>query len=607
MSASGTDSKMMTKQIASLLAALTLFTAGGLCATIPANAELPPAPKCKAIPGGDGWPSLETWASFNQSIDGRLIKPTPPGAVCHPGHAAYDSSKCQIVQTAWSGEPLHSNDPVSVMWNNWNNDTCLPDPRLSCSEAGYAVYVVNATTPEHVKAGIDFARQHNIRLIVKNSGHDYIGRSTAPNSLSIWVHHMKSFKAHETSFQPAGCNFSIPGHGITAGAGTQMQEAYRATALLNRTVVGGNGRTVALGGFITGGGHSILAPHYGMAADQVLQLELVTPRGEILTANECQNTDLFWAMRGGGGGTFGVLTSVTLQTIPSPQVSSLTFLLATPSTNPQAFDAVTYFLTQLPVLEAAGVSGYPIIFQNSTSSTNPGDPTLFTGVIGKLIMLNASSSQTILSHVNPIFAHINSAFPYFTFYADVKSYPSFGAWYEENYDPSPVGHSNVMGSRLLSAESLTANLTATKIAFEKFSSGGQATAYVVSGRGVWNAKPRGGSNGTAVNPAWRKGVVVHATASVFNFASADERARKEALKRTKGYADALREISPDLGAYVNEADRYEENWQETFWGGNYERLAGIKKVVDPQDVLWCGVCVGGEGWEEVEGGKLCRV
>ena len=77
-----------------------------------------------------------------------------------------------------------------------------------------------------------------------------------------------------------------------------MQEAYRATALLNRTVVGGNGRTVALGGFITGGGHSILAPHYGMAADQVLEVEMVTPKGEILTANECQNADLFWAMRG---------------------------------------------------------------------------------------------------------------------------------------------------------------------------------------------------------------------------------------------------------------------------------------------------------------------
>lgn len=133
---------------------------------------------------------------------------------------------------------------------------------------------------------------------MKNSGHDFIGRSSAPNSLSIWVHRMKGITAHPEGFRPAGCNITIEGHAITAAAGTQMLETYRATALMNRTVVGGNGRTVALGGFITGGGHSILAPHFGMAADQVLELELVTPGGEILKVNECQNTDLFWAMRG---------------------------------------------------------------------------------------------------------------------------------------------------------------------------------------------------------------------------------------------------------------------------------------------------------------------
>lgn len=77
-----------------------------------------------------------------------------------------------------------------------------------------------------------------------------------------------------------------------------MLEAYTAAAEYNLTVVGGNGRTVALGGFLTGAGHSILAPHYGLAADQVLEMEVVTPGGEVLMLNECQNTDLFWAMRG---------------------------------------------------------------------------------------------------------------------------------------------------------------------------------------------------------------------------------------------------------------------------------------------------------------------
>ena len=144
------------------------------------------------------------------------------------------------------------------------------------------------------------ARKHNIRTVIKNSGHDYIGRSIAPNSMSIWVHHMKGIELHKGAFSPKGCNVSIEGTGayMTALAGTQMYEAYAETAKINYTVVGGNGRTVALGGFLTGGGHSILAPAYGLASDNVLEFEVVTPTGEIVTANECQNTDLFWAMRG---------------------------------------------------------------------------------------------------------------------------------------------------------------------------------------------------------------------------------------------------------------------------------------------------------------------
>lgn len=68
----------------------------------------------------------------------------------------------------------------------------------------------------------------------------------------------------------------------------------------------------------------------------------------------------------------------------------------------------------------------------------------------------------------------------------------------------------------------------------------------------------------------------------------------------------LRNLDPDSGAYINEADKYEPNWQKTFWGSNYERLLQIKRKVDPEDVLWCHPCVGSEEWEEV-GDRVCRV
>lgn len=78
----------------------------------------------------------------------------------------------------------------------------------------------------------------------------------------------------------------------------QMWDLYSALDAINQTVVGGGGKTVSLGGYLTGAGHGLLAPRYGLAADQVYEMEVVTPSGEIVTANECQNQDLFWAMRG---------------------------------------------------------------------------------------------------------------------------------------------------------------------------------------------------------------------------------------------------------------------------------------------------------------------
>ena len=90
----------------------------------------------------------------------------------------------------------------------------------------------------------------------------------------------------------------IEGDAITAGAGGAIYELYKFAYANNRTVLGGGGKTVTLGGFITGGGHSILSPHYGLAADNVLEMEVVTAQGEILKVNEDQNKDLFWAIRG---------------------------------------------------------------------------------------------------------------------------------------------------------------------------------------------------------------------------------------------------------------------------------------------------------------------
>ena len=111
---------------------------------------------CKAIPGSSDWPSLDIRDQLNQTTGGKLIQPIPPGAVCHPEQPSYNETRCSAVQYEWYDEYFHQRDPVSVEWNNWNNDSCLPDPNVPCSSDGYPLYVINATTAQHVKAGIDF-------------------------------------------------------------------------------------------------------------------------------------------------------------------------------------------------------------------------------------------------------------------------------------------------------------------------------------------------------------------------------------------------------------------------------------------------------------------
>ncbi len=114
------------------------------------------SPSCKAVPGSTDWPSPEIWGTLNETTGGRLLQPTPPGAVCHKTQPSYNAAKCIDVQNNWPNELFHTNDPISVEWNNWTNDTCIPVPSLDCSSVGYPVYVINATTPQHVKAGVDF-------------------------------------------------------------------------------------------------------------------------------------------------------------------------------------------------------------------------------------------------------------------------------------------------------------------------------------------------------------------------------------------------------------------------------------------------------------------
>ncbi|KAI1779130.1 FAD-binding domain-containing protein [Hypoxylon cercidicola] len=546
---------------------------------------------CKAFPGTVGWPSDETWAQFNQSTGGKLLRAVPPGAVCHPEQPAYDADRCAAVVAGWGTFDFHQNDPVSNMWQQYNNDSCLPGfPDAPCSDSGYPAYVINATTAQDVKLSLDFARVHNVRVVVKSTGHDYQGRSQAPGALSIWVHHMHDLETL-ASFQPRGCNFTIDGTAVTAGGGSQVGYISDELRKVNQTFVGGYSQTVSLGGYITGGGHSILAPHYGLAADQVLEMEVVTPMGDIVVANECQNQDLFWAMRGGGGSTFGVATKFTLITYPTPPVIGLDMSILTPDVNASyVWDMAGYLLSQFPYLDSKGVSGYAMF---TTNFTYPGFSVTGAGMGANFLIINTQDIQDMLAIWAPIVDHVNKTFPGMSINLIPAAFPSFQDWFSTHYDKSTAGYDEWVGSHLLDAGALTENTTAVSEAFKVL---GDSQAFLVAGQGVKNAKPRGGGN--SVNPSWRR-TIAHATNGL-PFPPFNHTAKVEALAEVNKRTEPMRQLSPSMGSYVNENNPAEPDFPRSFWGDNYERLFKIKREVDPLDVLWCDPCVGNDRWEEVE-------
>jgi FAD/FMN-containing dehydrogenase len=97
---------------------------------------------------------------------------------------------------------------------------------------------------------------------------------------------------------PKGCNITIPGQVVTVGSGSQWGEISSAANGRSVIVVGGASRSVSVGGFLSNGGHGSLSAKFGLGADMVAEIELVTADGRIIKANECQNQDYFWAMRG---------------------------------------------------------------------------------------------------------------------------------------------------------------------------------------------------------------------------------------------------------------------------------------------------------------------
>jgi len=276
------------------------FLAAGLSLAGATVLHVPPARTAAALtrvrPGMPGWPTEAEWEGLKEAVDGRWSP------------VALPDFKDPAVRKLLS-DPFYIGDQPGLTQNSGWLDAWRSSP---------SAYVVAAETAADVAAAIRFARAHNLRLVVKGGSHSFLGTSNAPDSLLVWTRRMNAVTVHD-GFTPQGSE-AAPVPAVSAGAGCIWLHLYQAViGGAGRYVQGGGCTTVGVPGLVQGGGFGSYSKAYGTAAASLLEAEIVTADGETRIVNKAREPDLFWALKGGGGGTFGVVTRVTLATHELPR------------------------------------------------------------------------------------------------------------------------------------------------------------------------------------------------------------------------------------------------------------------------------------------------
>ncbi|KAH8168573.1 FAD binding domain-containing protein [Sarocladium implicatum] len=562
------------------------------------------ANKCKTYPGDLLYPSKAAWKVFDLLTGGRLIKTVPYASVCYEGER-YDADKCQFLLDNWNQSTTHVVDPTSVMSPQFQGASCEPsDAALggNCTMGGFPAYSVNVTNVAQIQLAVNFARSLNLRLVIHNTGHDFLGKSTGKDALSIWTHNMQDI---ETIHEYKSSGGSYEGPAMKLGAGVMVQDLYEVAEKEGYTAVAGECRTVGVtGGYLAGGGHSPVTPVFGLGSDQVLSVDIVLPNGRFVTADETQNTDLFWAVRGGGAATWGVVVSMTVKVHKKMVFSGMewdTTTVAMNITDETFWKAIEAYWTRYPEYSDKHSYGY------CRMSSLPGGGYAWRA---KPFMVPGMKLVDYKKMVQPLLDDWEAlgATPNIKFFEYESLYP---AW-KNHFPPERVGSPFARtASRLIPRKNWDDKATMKKT-IETVRGIVEEGAFLVHYN--MNAEEPEGTVASAANPAWRDNLMFVIIGLIWDGETPEVERAAFHEKLTNDLAQRLKDISPGAGGYGNEGDLMDPEFQQSFYGSNYERLAALKRKIDPRDVFWAPTAVGSENWYITDQkdyvtwqtGKLCR-
>ncbi|KID83959.1 isoamyl alcohol oxidase [Metarhizium guizhouense ARSEF 977] len=576
--------------------------------TLVASAATDPGYLCR--PGQKCWPSSQQWRQFNASIDGHLYETTPIAAPCYTNSPYYDEAACKVVEGYYGDSIPRGEHFGQTYWLNWEtcrNSGCAllesnPEETLygNCSIGRLASYYVDVRNTSHISAALQFAKAHDIRISIKNTGHDFYGRSSVPNSLAIWTHNLNTIKFH-SNFTAHNCP-SANGQNVgELGAGVIAGDAYNYLSSHGMDITGGYEQSVGLaGGFGQGGGVGSFTTTYGLMADNAVEFEVVTADGEVRFINQCNDPDLFWAMRGGGGGTFAVLTKYCVQVYPSLPIHVYTFIANFTEVEQHGTDATkNNALRQILTVHAQNqiewseqlVTGQIEYFPEKMS-INLVLPYRDDG--SKLKSATASFVQFLSNRTDlSVSAHGYAS------YANYAAYLAVTAVDAKVTEPS--GIFSLLGSRLIPRNVFTASDTIDQLVDGVIQGIAEARSLVnLTGTQIVAETPVTNldlDQSTSAHPAWRSALwhVIHVGEWL-------EPMSNDVLQHTAdGFLkllDPLKKLSPGGGAYLNEAHYLEPDWQQTYFGSPYGKLLAVKNKYDPTHIFDCYKCVGWNGENE---------
>lgn len=325
----------------------------------------------------------------------------------------------------------------------------------------------------------------------------------------------------------------------------------------------------------------------------MLEWEVVTAQGQHLTATPKQNSDLYWALSGGGGGTYGVVISLVIRTHPSEVIggASLSFLSAGIS-NDTFWDAIAYWQSLQENLVDAGTTSLAVADTSSfflIPFTAPG----------------ASVEQTtkfLAPFTNYLTAHN------ITYSLNVTSLP-FLDHYQAYTGPFPFGSAptaQITGGRLIPRSVIKHNLPALTSAFRTIAETSPFAIVIIS-LNVGQPTRQKPLIPNAVLPAWRDALFTVLILKAWDFTAPRTATAQNINLLTTVLEPSLKALTPRSGTYLNEGNFLDPDWKWDFYGPNYDALRAVKAKFDPLDLFYAPTAVGSDAWVVAElDGRLCR-